>query len=64
MADAEIQLLSGHPRLETLAICQHIALDANGESLSRADAVSGFVRIAAEVPTMLRNERAMNENGK
>ena len=32
LADAEIQLISGHARRETLAVYQHIALDADLES--------------------------------
>ena len=31
MADAEIQLISGHARRETLAVYQHIALDGDLE---------------------------------
>ena len=31
MADAELQLITGHARRETLAVCQHIALDGELE---------------------------------
>ena len=31
MADAELQLITGHSRRETLAIYQHVALDAQVE---------------------------------
>ncbi len=31
MADAELQLLTGHARRETLAVYQHIALDGELE---------------------------------
>jgi integrase/recombinase XerD len=32
MADAELQLITGHARRETLAIYQHIALDGDLEA--------------------------------
>ena len=32
MADAELQLITGHARRETLAIYQHVALDGELES--------------------------------
>ena len=36
MADAELQLITGHARRETLAIYQHVALDANVEEKYQA----------------------------
>ena len=32
MADAELQLITGHARRETLAIYQHVALDGDLEA--------------------------------
>jgi hypothetical protein len=31
LADAELQLITGHPRRETLAVYQHVALDGDLE---------------------------------
>jgi integrase len=36
MADAELQLITGHARRETLAVYQHVALDAQIEERYQA----------------------------
>ena len=44
MADAELQLITGHARRETLAIYQHIALDGQLEGkYQRGDEQGGIV---------------------
>jgi hypothetical protein len=36
MADAELQLITGHARRETLAVYQHVALDSDLETKYQA----------------------------